>query len=92
MALRLACRGIVFTNNDDAYLTALTLKRAGVGVAAIVDSRPACEGALAEEARHAGIDDPLTAHAIAGVEIELRRAVDHRRQDRALPARARAAW
>ncbi len=31
-------QGIVFTNNDDAYLTALALKKAGVGVR-VVDSR-----------------------------------------------------
>ena len=31
--------GVVFTNNDDAYRTALHLKQAGVTIAAIVDSR-----------------------------------------------------
>ncbi|MGE0242055.1 MAG: FAD-dependent oxidoreductase, partial [Parvibaculaceae bacterium] len=60
-------RGVVFTNNDDAYLTALTLKRAGIGVAAVVDVRPGGGGALAEETRAQGIDI-LAGHAIAGVE------------------------
>lgn len=59
--------GVVFTNNDDAYLTALSLKRAGIGVAAIVDVRADAQGALIEEARSAGIDI-LSGHAIAGVE------------------------
>jgi sarcosine oxidase subunit alpha len=60
-------RGVVFTNNDDAYLTALSLKRAGVGVAGVIDVRSGGGGALAEEARSQGIDI-LTGHAIAGVE------------------------
>ena len=47
--------GVVFTNNDDAYLTALALKKAGVGVR-VVDSRGRAEGALAAKARAAGID------------------------------------
>ena len=59
--------GVIFTNNDDAYLTALSLKRAGVGVAAIVDARAGGGGALAQEARAQGIDI-LAGHAIAGVE------------------------
>ena len=46
--------GIVFTNNDDAYQTALVLKAAGVGVR-VVDSRTRAEGALPEKAREAGI-------------------------------------
>jgi sarcosine oxidase subunit alpha len=47
--------GIVFTNNDDAYQTALVLKAAGIGVR-VVDSRGRAEGALVEKARAAGID------------------------------------
>lgn len=46
--------GIVFTNNDDAYQTALVLKATGVGVR-VVDSRTRAEGALPEKAREAGI-------------------------------------
>lgn len=48
-------QGVVFTNNDDAYLTALVLKQAGVGVR-VVDSRARAEGELAAQARSAGID------------------------------------
>ncbi|MGH6854563.1 MAG: sarcosine oxidase subunit alpha family protein [Aestuariivirga sp.] len=47
--------GIVFTNNDDAYLTALALRNAGIDVR-VVDSRSRAEGALAIQAREAGID------------------------------------
>jgi sarcosine oxidase, subunit alpha len=60
-------RGVIFTNNDDAYLTALSLKRAGVGVASIIDVRSGGGGALADEARVQGIEI-LSGHAIAGVE------------------------
>ena len=48
-------QGVVFTNNDDAYLTALALRQAGVGVR-VVDSRVRAEGELAAKAREAGID------------------------------------
>ena len=47
--------GVVFTNNDDAYLTALSLKSAGIAVQ-IVDSRGRAEGALVAQARAEGID------------------------------------
>ena len=33
-------RAVVFTNNDDAYRTALDLERVGVEIAAVVDTRP----------------------------------------------------
>jgi sarcosine oxidase, subunit alpha len=48
-------QGVVFTNNDDAYLTALALKQAGIGVR-VVDSRGRAEGILPAKARQAGID------------------------------------
>ncbi|MBI2719357.1 MAG: sarcosine oxidase subunit alpha family protein [Rhizobiales bacterium] len=48
-------QGVVFTNNDDAYLTALTLHMAGVGIR-VVDSRARAEGELPNAARAAGID------------------------------------
>jgi sarcosine oxidase subunit alpha len=48
-------QGVVFTNNDDAYLTALALKKAGVGVR-VVDSRGRAEGELPAATRAAGID------------------------------------
>ena len=47
--------GIVFTNNDNAYLTALSLKKAGVGVR-VVDSRKLPKGALIERAAADGIE------------------------------------
>ena len=48
-------RTVVVTNNDDAYRTALVLKRAGLEVPVILDARPAGGGALADEARAQGI-------------------------------------
>ncbi len=45
--------GIVFTNNDDAYQTAIVLKDAGIGVR-VVDSRARAEGALPNKAREMG--------------------------------------
>ncbi len=47
--------GVVFTNNDDAYLTALALKKAGVNVR-VVDSRQRAEGSLITRAKEAGIE------------------------------------
>jgi len=49
-------RTVVFTNNDDAYRTALDLKAAGAVVAAIVDLRPDPVGELATEAVSEGIE------------------------------------
>ena len=46
--------GVVFTNNDDAYQTAIVLKDAGIGVR-VVDSRARAEGALPAKAREMGI-------------------------------------
>ncbi|MEM8592000.1 MAG: sarcosine oxidase subunit alpha family protein [Pseudomonadota bacterium] len=48
-------RTVVVTNNDDAYRTALALKEAGLEVPAIIDARAGGGGAVAEEARQAGI-------------------------------------
>jgi sarcosine oxidase subunit alpha len=48
-------RTVVFTNNSDAYRTALDAAAAGIAVAAIVDARPAPEGALVAAARAHGI-------------------------------------
>ena len=46
---------VVVTNNDDAYRTAITLRKAGVGVAAVVDARQDPQGALPMHARELGI-------------------------------------
>jgi sarcosine oxidase subunit alpha len=59
--------GVIFTNNDDAYLTALKLHEAGVGVARIIDVRANASSELAEAARKAGLQ-VQTGAAIAGVE------------------------
>jgi sarcosine oxidase, subunit alpha len=59
--------GAVFTNNDDAYRTAITLKAAGVGIARVIDCRADPHGALIDAAKGAGIDVAFGA-AIAGVE------------------------
>ena len=48
-------RVILATNNDDAYLTAIALQRAGVAVLRILDARPTGGGALMEQARQLGL-------------------------------------
>ncbi len=48
-------RTVVYTNNDDAYRTALALQDAGAEVAAVVDSRSSGAGSMAEAARERGI-------------------------------------
>ncbi len=48
-------RVVVVTNNDDAYRTALSLKKAGLDVPVIVDARAMVSSPLAEKARAAGI-------------------------------------
>ena len=49
-------RTVVFTNNDDAYRTAVSLHRAGLAVRAIVDSRPSVGGPLPSETQRLGIE------------------------------------
>jgi sarcosine oxidase, subunit alpha len=51
-------KGVVFTNNDDAYLTAFALKKAGITVR-VVDSRSRSDGALVKRAISEGIDVQL---------------------------------
>ncbi len=48
-------RTVVVTNNDDAYRTAIVLKKAGLDVPAIIDARTAATGELIDEARAMGI-------------------------------------
>ncbi|MGW3097517.1 sarcosine oxidase subunit delta family protein [Streptomyces sp. NPDC001102] len=57
---------VVFTTNDSAYAAALDLHAAGVGIAAIVDTRTA-PGEWAERARAAGIE-VLPGHAVVGTD------------------------
>ncbi|MBT7248132.1 MAG: sarcosine oxidase subunit alpha family protein [Rhodospirillaceae bacterium] len=56
----------VFTNNDDAYRTALDLHDAGVAVPAIIDVRDDPIGELPTEAMERGIDI-IDASAVTGV-------------------------
>ena len=48
-------RTVVVTNNDDAYRTAITLKKLGLEIPAIIDARAGGGGALAGEAIELGI-------------------------------------
>ena len=48
-------RAVIYTNNDDAYKTALALEDAGVKVAAIIDQRPAPSSVLVSQAMARGI-------------------------------------
>ena len=76
-AVRLGARAVVFTNNDSAYRAAFDLARAGIAVAAIVDSRRAPSGVAARQAGEMGIElvqrsvvtDTLGAKRVAGVEV-----------------------
>ncbi|ANP52482.1 sarcosine oxidase subunit alpha [Streptomyces griseochromogenes] len=63
-------RAVVFTTNDSAYAAALDLAAAGVGIAAIVDTRPE-PGEWAGRARSAGIE-VLAGHAVTGTSGEAR--------------------
>src|SRR5262249_52972181 len=56
-------QAVVFTNNGDAYRTAVGLHMAGIPVRAIVDSRPAGQGPLLLEAQRLGIEC-LVGHAV----------------------------
>ncbi|MBO9396013.1 sarcosine oxidase subunit alpha family protein [Shimia sp. R9_2] len=48
-------RTVVVTNNDDAYRTAIALKKAGLDVPAVIDARPLGGGKLMDEAKALGI-------------------------------------
>jgi sarcosine oxidase, subunit alpha len=48
-------RTVIVTNNDDAYLTAIALHRAGLSVPMILDARPSASGDLPREAAALGI-------------------------------------
>ncbi|UWR21346.1 sarcosine oxidase subunit alpha family protein [Sulfitobacter sp. S190] len=60
-------RTVVVTNNDDAYLTAIALKHAGLHVPAIIDARvPAEDSPLMTQAKALGIR-VMVGHAISSV-------------------------
>jgi len=48
-------RTVLVTNNDDAYLTAITLHQAGLSVPVILDARPEALGELPTRARALGL-------------------------------------
>ena len=48
-------RIVLFTNNDDAYRTALALSKAGITVPCVIDVRPKSEGDLVRKAQERGI-------------------------------------
>jgi sarcosine oxidase subunit alpha len=60
-------KGVVFTNNDDAYRTACSLAAAGVSVPRVVDLRTNPQSPLIDAARDAGID-VATGMAVTNVE------------------------
>jgi sarcosine oxidase subunit alpha len=62
-AVRPGRAAVVFTNQDDAYRTALDLADAGVRVAAVVDARPDASGPLESRVRAKGIEIS-TGHAV----------------------------
>jgi sarcosine oxidase subunit alpha len=59
-------RHVIFTNNDDAYRTALDLKAAGADVACVIDIRPDPDGELVTRTIEAGIE-VIDQSAITGV-------------------------
>ncbi len=67
---------VVFTNNDDAYRTALDLADAGIAVAAVVDARPDPAGALAQETAGRGIEVIKGSAVVRAVGGRRLRAVD----------------
>ena len=48
-------RTVIVTNNDDAYLTAIAVKNAGLDVVAVLDSRANGAGDLGQKVRDMGI-------------------------------------
>ena len=63
-AVRVATRGVVFTNNDSAYAAAADIARSGIEVPAVLDARPAGPG----RAARAAIDE-LGIECQAGVAV-----------------------
>lgn len=74
-AVRPGMRAVVFTDNDDAWLTAADLQAAGVQVAAVVDSRAgpaaAARAPLAQETAVLGgvVRRVLGGHGVEAVEV-----------------------
>ncbi|MDE1173571.1 MAG: sarcosine oxidase subunit alpha [Parvibaculaceae bacterium] len=70
-AARPGTRAVIATAHDEAYRAALTLKQAGVQIAAIADMRPQAEGEWPAAARAAGIE-VMTGTAITGTRGRMR--------------------
>ena len=76
-AVQPGSEAVVFTNNDSAYQAALDMHRAGIRVAAIVDSRDSGAGELRRAAEAVNIPvmnghvvtDVVGKHAVSGVRI-----------------------
>ena len=60
-------KGVVFTNNDSAYRTALEMRDAGIEVPAIVDLRDEVMGPWTDKAREAGLNI-LGSYSIVGTQ------------------------
>ncbi|MEC7300475.1 MAG: hypothetical protein VXW43_17560, partial [Pseudomonadota bacterium] len=74
-------RTVVVTNNDDAYLTALALVRAGLSVPAIVDARDGGAGVLGEVVEYAFQNRPRRMRlAMAGLDVYRRPSADTQQQ------------
>jgi sarcosine oxidase subunit alpha len=69
--VRVGTRALIVTSCDDAYQTALDLKAAGVGIAAVADLRAEVAGPLPDAARREGIE-VLPASTVLGTEGDLR--------------------
>jgi sarcosine oxidase subunit alpha len=65
-AVRPGQRAVVFTNNESAYETVLDLCRAGIDVAAVIDTRDAVSTAAADSIGGRGIE-LLTGHVVRTV-------------------------
>jgi heterotetrameric sarcosine oxidase alpha subunit len=63
-AVRAGRSAVIFTNQDDAYRSALDLAEAGIAVAAVVDAREDASGPLVARVRAGGIE-VLSGHAVA---------------------------
>ena len=64
-AVRPGNRAIVYTNNDDAYRTAIDLSRAGLAVRAVIDARRDGAGDLRRQVEDLGIEC-FTGASVAG--------------------------
>lgn len=69
-------RAVIFTNNDDAYRTAIDLHEAGLGVQGVIDVRNEGGGYLAGKVRDLGIEIMAGASVVATHGRKALKAVD----------------